>query len=226
MPSILRAFFLIVDRIIYLFRIHLHKQTIEMLMNKSNIVIPVFPLPVFLLPGGITRLRVFEPRYLTLVKIAIKECGFLIKLNHQEACLSQCQWGSWVEIINFDQADDQVLEIDVKCKSLVEVMSFNTTKDNLSFASVAQLPHWSQNSTNTDTAHLVQPLNAAFKENTILSELYSEQLTDNENWVIARWLELLPVSLAVKNSFVSQHDFETAKSFVESILVKSVKQSQ
>lgn len=94
-------------------------------MNNVNPTLPIFPLPVFLLPNGITRLRIFEPRYLKLVKIASTEQGFIILLQSEKPETTDITWGSWVEIINFDSGEDGVLEIDVKCKSLVKILSIN-----------------------------------------------------------------------------------------------------
>ncbi len=33
----------------------------------ATVNLPIFPLPVFLLPKGVTRLRIFEERYLKMV---------------------------------------------------------------------------------------------------------------------------------------------------------------
>ena len=53
-------------------------------------------------------------RYLKMIKIAAKGEGFIICLNHQDLESSLIKWGSWVEIVNFYQGEDGVLEIDVK----------------------------------------------------------------------------------------------------------------
>ena len=62
-------------------------------------ILPVFTLPIFLLPDGHTRIRVFEPRYLKLVRIASQNHGFVIYNSdkHNEDV------GSLVDIINFEQ---------------------------------------------------------------------------------------------------------------------------
>ena len=72
-------------------------------MNTLNL--PIFPLPVFLLPNGITRLRIFEPKYLKMIKIATKGQGFVITPNYKETNSSDVIWGSQVEVINFDQGE-------------------------------------------------------------------------------------------------------------------------
>ncbi|MDO6508249.1 LON peptidase substrate-binding domain-containing protein [Colwellia sp. 4_MG-2023] len=207
-------------------------------MNNVNTRLPIFPLPVFILPGGITRLRIFEPRYLKMVKIATQEQGFVIWLNSIESEDSDSintkaenpdlktieseepdtLWGSWVEIINFDQGDDGILEIDVQCKSLVEILSSDKDEDDLHFGEVSDISHWSQETDQDTTDILSQSLDEVFDSNTMLNKLYVEKATHNANWVVARWLELIPVDLAIKTSFVHSHSYEEAKGFVQSII--------
>jgi uncharacterized protein len=189
-------------------------------MKKEKLTLPIFPLPIFLLPNGITRLRIFEPRYLKLVKIATKEKGFIILLQSQSSELSGIEWGSWVEIINFDQGEDGVLEIDVKCKSLVRVLSLVKKEEELQFCAVSEILHWSQEIEKTKFNALSASLEAVFENDEKLNDLYHDKPTNNTNWVVARWLELLPVKLEIKNSFVYDHTFQEAESFVQSIILK------
>jgi Lon protease-like protein len=207
-------------------------------MQNVNTRLPIFPLPVFILPGGITRLRIFEPRYLKMVKIATQEQGFVIWLNSIESEDSDSintkaenpdlktieseepdtLWGSWVEIINFDQGDDGILEIDVQCKSLVEILSSDKDEDDLHFGEVSDISHWSQETDQDTTDILSQSLDEVFDNNTILNKLYVDKATNNANWVVARWLELIPVDLDIKTSFVHSHNYKEAKHFVQSII--------
>ncbi|TYK66211.1 LON peptidase substrate-binding domain-containing protein [Colwellia echini] len=239
-------------------------------MNKIDRTLPIFPLPIFLLPEGITRLRIFEQRYLKMIKIASKGQGFVIWLNSQESSSPLIKWGSWVEIINFDLGDDGVLEVDVKCKSLVDIISLNKDEDNLHFGVVNEKLHWSQNksvveeiedekehvkikntdqdfcsanklSKNTISSPLVlpsnvslisseqkdlrdkmlaEPLNELFSNDLQLNKFYPANLRQNPHWVVARWLEILPLNLSVKSTFVNIHSFEEAKNFVQSVINK------
>lgn len=189
-------------------------------MKHSNLTLPLFPLPIFLLPEGITRLRIFEPRYVKMIKRAIQGQGFVLWMHTVEEPFLELSWGSWVEIINFGQGEDGILEIDVKCKALVEILSLDKDTDNAYFAQVTEISHWSQVLVNMPSHTLSQSIADVFDNTPQLNELYPEKYTDNLHWVIARWLELLPVSLLVKNSFVETHNFEEAKSFVQSIIDK------
>lgn len=191
-------------------------------MHEVNIVLPIFPLPIFLLPEGITRLRIFEQRYLKMIKIASQGQGFVIWLNEEGTDNTPIKWGSWVDIINFDQGKDGVLEVDVKCKSLVDILTIEKDTDNLHFAEVSELSHWSQcdslGSVNASDTHLTSPLNDVFNNDNWLSTVYDTNQKNSTNWVVARWLEILPISLKVKSQFVETHSFEEANQFVRSII--------
>jgi Lon protease-like protein len=182
--------------------------------------LPIFPLSVFLLPEGMTKLRIFEPRYLKMVSIALKGQGFIIWANSKNNLLSNLVWGSWVEIINFDQGADGVLEIDVKCKSLVEIDAVELDSDNLNFGNIKQIKHWSQTNTDISITEISKSLEDVFANNANLNDLYPQKSINNPEWVIARWLELLPVDLETKASFVEEHNFQEAKKFVQSVLDK------
>lgn len=201
-------------------------------MNTLNINphLPIFPLPVFLLPGGITRLRIFEQRYLKMIQIASKGSGFVIvsnKANSNKKSTEKTQgdeWGSWVDIINFDQGDDGVLEIDVKCKNLVQLLSIDKDEDNLHFGDVKISSHWSQNDMKTESIPLFHSLISVFEQSPLLESLYKNDMTANTQWVIARWLEILPVSIDVKTLLSKDDSFLTAQEFVRSIVLSNKKQ--
>lgn len=190
-------------------------------MNDKNLILPIFPLPVFILPDGITRLRIFEPRYLKMIKIATKGQGFVIWSNYQASEKSLVEWGSWVNIINFDQGDDGVLEIDVKCSSLVKIADITQDADKLHFGEITKLTHWSQSRFQPIIDELSSAIEDIFESNILLSDLYTDMQLNNVNWVVARWLELLPVDLNVKSSFVAQYGFVEAKEFVQSIIMQN-----
>jgi len=187
-------------------------------MACFNIELPLFPLHLFLLPGGVTRLRLFEPRYLKM--IAIAEDGFVI-LSKAQANDTQ-QWGSWVEIVNFDQGEDGILEIDVRCKSLVNIISIDTNVNHsiegLQFIRTHKMSHWSQKKATTDLGKLTDSLVSLVNHHHLLSDLYRDKIPNNPYWVVARWLELLPIPLEVKHLFVSPTSYVEAKRLIHSII--------
>jgi len=180
----------------------------------TSTILPMFPLSVFLLPGGITRLRIFEARYLRMVGLASD--GFVIvpKIENKQ----DLHWGSWVEIINFDQGNDGVLEIDVRCKSLVKITVVNVADDQLTFVDTEDMTHWSQKQASTDLGKLTGSLLSLIDNNALLQDLYVDKAMANPYWVIARWLELLPIPLDIKHQFISPRSYQEAKKLVNSII--------
>lgn len=181
--------------------------------------LPVFPLPVFLLPGGVTRLRIFEPRYLKMVRVATQEQGFVILLHEKQEHLFEKNWASWVDIINFDQGNDGMLLIDVKCKSLVKLNNLTVDLDRLHHADTRLIPHWPDQVHDDVTQKLSTSLLNVFEQNEPLNSLYQDTFDDNANWVVSRWLELVPVKLSAKAVFADKQSFEQAKEFLESIVL-------
>lgn len=194
-------------------------------MNTTNLNLPIFPLPVFLLPGGITRLRIFEQRYLKMIRIASKGSGFVIASdsinNESKIQLQDNEWGSWVDIVNFDKGDDGVLEVDVKCKNLVHILSTEKDEDNLSFSDVIISYHWSQSAIKTENTALLNTLESVFEHTPLLKALYKNDITGNTRWVVARWLELLPLNNEVKTLFSKVDSFQIAQEFVNSIVLSN-----
>ena len=179
---------------------------------------PVFPLPTFLLPQGITRLKIFEPRYLTLIKIATKHNGFAIVLN--ELLGQQTMTASWVEIINFDASEHGILIVDVKCKGLISLTSSYQSDDQLLWANYTPLSHWHALVDNPATKFLSQLLQKLFAQNNELFKLYDNQFIDTPNWVMSRWLELLPIDAQHKRCFFEPESDQQAQLFLADLLAE------
>jgi Lon protease-like protein len=184
---------------------------------QKNMNIPVFPLSVFLLPQGITRLKIFEQRYLNMVKIATKENGFAI-LHNTEGTVENCI-ASWVDIINFDKSDDGILQIDVKCKSLITLTEPYVDKERLMWATIDNSSHWQDEPHDDITLKLGELLQSLFEENEDLFTLYNNHFINKPNWILARWLELLPIKTDDKAHFLLPNSYLKANSFLSNILI-------
>ncbi|MFD2166868.1 LON peptidase substrate-binding domain-containing protein [Thalassotalea euphylliae] len=178
--------------------------------------LPLFPLPVYLLPSGVTQLRIFEQRYLTMVRNSQKTNGFVIVHTVGDDRISE--WGSWVDIVDFDQGDDGVLNLLVKCKHLVSIGETERQPDQLLTGEVEVLPHWPETTSNDRCIQLKHQLQRLFEDHPSLQKLYSEPQFDNYDWVCARWLELLPVSFENKRHFAHPNSFLQAVDFLTTII--------
>lgn len=193
--------------------------------------LPLFPLPIFLLPDGITRLRIFEQRYLNMVRDINRTHGFAIIYSANGEHQTPPRWASWVEIIDFTLPDDGVLVIDVKCRSLVNIASTQLNADNLLIADVSPKKHWSvehQTSISqvlncTIMGSLSEHLHAYFQRHLAYQSLYQHTFFQDPFWVCRRWLELLPVDFNDKQHFLAPDTFEQALQFISDILSIEIK---
>ena len=188
-------------------------------MAMSNLSFPIFPLQVFLLPAGKMRLRIFEPKYIKLISIASAKGGFIIQPRPESKSIDNICAGSLVEVHDFNKGIDGILEVDVFCLSLVDIKNVEVN-DDLTFGTAEPLTHWSEKGIplGASLSDLAVTLNEIITEDFMLNSLYQDKMLTNEAWVIARWLELLPINLTVKNSFVNANGFTHAKGLVESII--------
>lgn len=84
-----------------------------------NDVIPIFPLNTVLFPGGYLSLRIFEPRYLRMLRLCAEQnTGFGIVLIMQGAEIGQPvkshAFGTEARIVDFSQREDGTLGIAVE----------------------------------------------------------------------------------------------------------------
>jgi Lon protease-like protein len=185
----------------------------------ATVNLPIFPLPVFLLSKGVTRLRIFEKRYLKMVAHAMKNDGFIVLPYDKAEKVGDIPTGSWVEIVNFDQSEDGLLLIDVQCKCLVDIYAMTQDKDKLHHGDVSVKAHWSDSGEDGTVDELADSLSKAFDDNPELTALYRQSDFSQDSWVIARWLELLPVSIDKKRLFAEPDSLNSAKEFLQNIIL-------
>lgn len=193
-------------------------------MANQLVNLPVFPIALFLLPQGVNRLRVFEAKYLKLVSLALNNGGFILWDKEQAQVGYEYGWGSLVEIINFNQGQDGILEVDIKCKSLVKINKLDKSAHELLMAEAEPLSHWSEKEAGKTKqyapAKLTDLLYRVLNNENQLNRLYQSQKKKNANWVVARWLEILPITFETKSVFISTNSLDSAQTFVEKILLK------
>jgi Lon protease-like protein len=193
--------------------------------------LPLFPLPIFLLPGGITRLRIFEQRYLKMVRDINKTNGFAIYYNAADKHQPAPNWASWVDIIDFTLPNDGVLVIDVQCHALVNITSTRLNDEQLLIADISPKPHWperqktmlEQVSTDVVIKQLSAELQTYFTRNSAYYQQYQPSFFQDPFWVCRRWLELLPVTFNDKQHFLAPDTFDQALQFICDILSIEIK---
>lgn len=183
----------------------------------------IFPLPVFILPQGYTRLRVFETRYLDMVKDSFKtDSSFILCHYDQDAYLNVPEHGCLVKIVDFDKDESGQLLIDIVAQSLVKLTNVMQDKNQLRYgeANTVELPQWlyqpQQVSAKDD--YLKASLEHVFNQDTDISGLYKKTDFDNLSWVTARWLELLPISHDKKQQLAFSSSFANIQNFLHTVI--------
>lgn len=179
----------------------------------------VFPLPLVLFPGGVTKLRIFEQRYLRMVKESASSEGFILSTHDTSKPHQTSIIGSHVKIIDFQTLDDGMLGIDIKAEQAMDIFDIEVEHDMLCRASVKPRPHWLEMPHNEITAQLAEKLAKLLKDNQPLSQLYPEPALDSATWVCARWVELLPILPGQKYHFFEPHSYGEAVSLLQNILL-------
>lgn len=178
----------------------------------------VFPLPLFILPGGIQRLRIFEPRYLSMVAEAGERGGFIMARYDSRLTFNVPSWGTRVEIIDFHCGDDGILVVDVKGLNLVNLQNIHYRDDQLLLADCHYRPHWRLPALESSSSALGRLLKSLFDQNVALSKLYPSPQFEDLDWVGARFLEILPLSLNEKEKFVDPEMFESLMVFLHTFI--------
>lgn len=190
-------------------------------MSIISNTIGVFPLPICLLPNGITRLQIFEPCYLRLVSEAMKGAGFALTHFNKNSPYQSSTRGVLVEIIDFDRLSNQMLVIDIKAKSMIKLDNFQQEPDGLRRAQYHFEPHWSETCRDIHlitTTRLISIVHDLIAHHDELSRYYPVPPKNDSAWICARLLEILPLSFEKKEQLIFEQSFEQVLAFLHMLI--------
>lgn len=184
--------------------------------------LPLFPLSAHVLPQGRMALRIFEPRYVRMVKDACAaQTGFGICMLNANGDKTRNEHihsvGTLVKVIDFDLLSDGLLGITVEGEKCFSIQHIDTEHDGLRLGQCTLLPAW-QVQPQTDASLIRQRLVDIFEKYPEIQALYPSPSFDNPIWVIYRWLELLPVSAEQKQHFIQQSDYVKTIDFLTQLV--------
>jgi uncharacterized protein len=172
--------------------------------------VPLFPLSTVLFPGGPLRLRIFEPRYLDMVRQCLKESrafGVVLILEGEEAgeVASVAGSGTSARVVDFDTLPDGLLGIDCVGEQRFRVLRRWQQGDGLNVAEVDYLPDDPPCALPAELAHLGELLREVLPQ---LGERYAHVVAHYEDagWVGNRWAEVLPLTVAEKQQLLELDD--------------------
>jgi len=177
-------------------------------MNKLEM--PLFPLHGVLFPGGILRLRIFEPRYLQMVAHCLREdTGFgvvLIRTGNEvgRAALPH-DVGTLVHIRDWDQGTDGLLNLLTEGKRRMRIHERRVQSNQLTLARVELLSREPEIFLPQTYAALVRGLEELLNR---LGAVYDPgpRRMDDAVWVGGRLAEVLPLGLAFKQVLLELDD--------------------
>jgi len=177
--------------------------------------IPLFPLSTVLFPRGPLPLRIFEPRYVDMVKRCMRESScfgvVLITEGGETGPVSGFhEIGTTARIVDFNLLPDGLLGISCRGERRFRVIRTWREADGLnlgevewidappsSFTAAATLPE--------EYRHLAELLRRVLPE---LGEIYEgiEPRFEDADWVGSRLVEILPISLGDKQRCLELRD--------------------
>ena len=190
-------------------------------MHHHNI--PLFPLSAHLLPGGHMALRIFEPRYVRMVKEACAGNGYFVlcMLNSRGDQASNehiFPIGTLCKIVDFDLLDDGLLGINVEGVCCVSVENIKTEADGLRIGDCTEQHHWSCVIEDEKISPLRIKLELIYDKYPEIARLYPELKFNDPMWVIYRWLELLPVDAANKQAFLGEKNCHNVLNYISELV--------
>src|SRR5215469_10299442 len=172
--------------------------------------VPLFPLNTVLFPGGPLPLRIFEPRYLDMVRHCMRErCPFgvvLIRAGAEVGAIADtAEIGTTARIVDFNPMPDGLLGISCIGEQKFRVLRRWQQSDGLNLADIERLPEEERLDLPGEFQHLGSLLRKVLPE---LGDLYSGTPLHpgDAAWVGYRLAEILPVSLSEKQQCLEIDD--------------------
>jgi Lon protease-like protein len=160
--------------------------------------IPLFPLGTVLFPGGPLPLRIFEARYIDLVRRCMREdTGFGVVLLTEGAEAGQgptatSEVGTYARIVDFSGQPDGLLGIEARGERRFRILSRSRARDGLNLAEVEWLPDAVDVPVPEEFSDLGPALDYVLGQ---VGDPYEslERHLDDAGWVAGRLAEILPL---------------------------------
>lgn len=194
-------------------------------MTAEPLQVPLFPLSSHVLPGGTMRLRIFEPRYIRMVKEAcaqtppgyigmcmFNETGDIATNSHVHRI------GTLATVIDFEAMPDGLLGITVAGQQLFAVEAIETAADGLRMGTVTPFPAWPEMVLDSVYQDLAEQLTLVYERYPELGQTPTREQLNCANWVAQRWLEILPVNADLKQRLLNESSCEPALHYLRELV--------
>ena len=169
----------------------------------------LFPLQIVLFPGGALPLRIFETRYVDMVRNCMRSSAnfgvVLIRTGSEVGPAQTFEVGTAASIVDFNQLADGFLGISCVGQRRFRILTSSVQADGLNVGSVQWLDAEPALSIPARHAALAELLESVLPR---LGEGYTdmEMQLDDAAWVGYRLAEILPIPLAQKQFCLELND--------------------
>jgi len=175
----------------------------------QNESIALFPLNIVLFPGGALPLRIFETRYVDMVRRCMRGSQAfgvaLIREGNEVGPAETFDVGTLAKIVDFHQLSDGLLGLSCIGEQRFRIRSRGRQADGLNLAEVDWLASEPTVAVPARHARLSELLKSVLPQ---LGEVYTgiEMRLDDAAWVGHRLAEILPIPLADKQRCLELDD--------------------
>jgi Lon protease-like protein len=175
----------------------------------QNESIALFPLNIVLFPGGALPLRIFETRYVDMVRRCMRGSQAfgvaLIREGNEVGPAETFDVGTLAKIVDFHQLSDGLLGLSCIGEQRFRIRSRGRQADGLNLAEVDWLASEPAVAVPSRHARLSELLKSVLPQ---LGEVYTgiEMRLDDAAWVGHRLAEILPIPLTDKQSYLELND--------------------
>jgi Lon protease-like protein len=169
----------------------------------------LFPLNIVLFPDGPLPLRIFETRYVDMVRCCMREArGFgvvLIRTGREVGPAETFDVGTLAKITDFNQLPDGLLGLSCVGQQRFRILARSVQADGLNVGEVEWLAPEPAVPVPARHAHLADLLRTVLPQ---LGEVYTDidMRLDDAAWVGHRLAEILPVPLPDKQTYLEIDD--------------------
>lgn len=195
--------------------------------------LPLFPLKTVLFPGGVLTLKVFETRYMDMVRECLKNNApfgvALIKSGQEVGAPAEPESvGSLAHIISWDMPSLGMMMLRIQGGERFRILEKRVLSDNRLEARVEMIPPDSEvpiNNVHVDCAKTLKIVidDIETKGRAELGDAFDSPFThpaqlDSAAWVANRWCEILPIPLKARQKLLELGDAQSRLSIIHQYL--------
>ena len=178
---------------------------------------PLFPLKTVIFPDGVMPLRIFETRYIDMLRECMKQsvpqfgiCTLNELCDESDPNVEIFKTGTLVQVIDFDMAADQMLQVTVQGATKFEILNTHIDDNNLLRGHIRTLPAEADTELSVEYQDLELLLKKVFadwkKQDDSLHSRFYKANYDSAAWVGSRLSEFITMTMEEKQSLLECHD--------------------